>query len=65
MSIEKFKFGQFSLTPEEKKKAEEKGVLEEKESKMEMATERLRIEQSEKAVKELEEAAEEDERLAA
>ncbi|PIU98214.1 hypothetical protein COS61_02665 [Candidatus Wolfebacteria bacterium CG03_land_8_20_14_0_80_40_12] len=53
--IERFKYGQFSLTPEEKKKAEKKGVLGAKQSEVEAANKRLKMEQSEKAIKELEE----------
>ena len=54
MSIEKFREGQFSLTPEERKKAEEAGKLEEAEKKMKKATGRLREKQSEKAIAETE-----------
>lgn len=53
-NIEKFKYGQFSLTPEEKQKAEEEGRLEELEEKMKKATARLREKQAKKAVESLE-----------
>jgi len=53
--IERFKYGQFSLTPEEKKKAEKKGVLGAKQSEVEAANKRLKMEQSEKVIEELEE----------
>lgn len=49
-NIEKFRYGQFSLTPEEKKKAIKEGTLEEERKKMKTATARLRTEQDEKAL---------------
>ena len=48
-NMEKFIYGQFSLTPKEKEKAEKKGKLKEKEKKMNKATKRLREKQAEKA----------------
>jgi len=48
-NIEKFIHGQYSLTPEEKKKAIERGDLAEKEKEMKTATGRLRVEQWEKS----------------
>jgi hypothetical protein len=54
-NLEKFKYGQFSLAPEEKEKAEKEGRLGELEEKMKKATGRLREKQAEKAVESLEE----------
>jgi hypothetical protein len=51
-NIEKFRHGQFSLSPEEKKEAVEKGTLAEKEKKMEAATTRLQGQQGEKILRE-------------
>ncbi len=59
--VEKFKFGQFSLTPEEMEKAKKEGTLEKKEFEMNMATEKLRTKQSEEAIAELEKFAKEEE----
>ena len=47
--MEKFIYGQFSLTPKEREKAEKEGKLKEKEEKMNKATKRLREKQAEKA----------------
>ncbi len=48
-NMEKYIYGQFSLTPEEKEKAKKEGRLEEKEEKMRKATKRLREKQAEKS----------------
>ncbi|PIQ69387.1 MAG: hypothetical protein COY22_01410 [Candidatus Tagabacteria bacterium CG_4_10_14_0_2_um_filter_40_13] len=48
-NMEKFIYGQFSLTPKEREKAEKEGKLKEKEEKMNKATKRLREKQAEKA----------------
>ena len=53
--MEKFKYGQFSLTEKEKEKFKKEGVLEEKEKKIQRATGRLREKQREEMVKKFEE----------
>ncbi|MFA5098626.1 MAG: hypothetical protein WC461_00185 [Candidatus Paceibacterota bacterium] len=58
--VEKFKYGQFSLTPEEIEEAKKKGNLAEQEAKMNIATETLRVAQSEEAIRELENQAKEE-----
>ena len=55
MPMEKFKYGQFSLTEKEKEKFKKEGVLEEKEKKIQRATGRLRAKQREEMVKKFEE----------
>ena len=55
MPMEKFKYGQFSLTEKEKEKFKKEGVLEEKEKKIKRATGRLREKQREEMVKKFEE----------
>jgi hypothetical protein len=52
-NIEHFKYGQFSLTEEEKKRAEKEGRLKEEKEKMEKATGRLRDKQAEEAIESL------------
>lgn len=55
--MEKFIYGQFSLTPEEKEKAKKEGRLKEEENKMKKATKCLREKQAERAEKTLEKTA--------